>query len=546
MKTYFPFLAFAISCHVGLGAEKPNIILILSDDLGYSDLGCYGGEIETPNLDALAKDGLRFARFYNAGRCCPTRASLLTGVYPHQAGVGHMTYDAGEPGYRGDLNPNTATMAQALKTAGYRTGMFGKWHLTPNTKPHMDRSNWPRQRGFDRFYGTLPGYGSLWNPAGLYDDNQPVSAQEGFFYTDTITDRAINFVRACDEKPYFLYLAYTAPHYPLHAREKTIQKYKGIYDRGWDVLREERFGRLRKLGLVPETATLPPRDEGSIPWEDDPNQRWQAQRMQTYAAMVDEMDQAIGRLMDVVSNDPGKRDTLLVFLSDNGGSPEGHLHNTIERMEKPWASSLIPKSTRKGEPVVPGDIPGVYLGPESTFGSYGLRWASLSNTPFRRHKAWMHEGGICTPCIVSWTGIQSKGRITDQIGHIIDLMPTFLHLAGVCPPNQETPLQGNSLLQVLNGGKLKRDFLAWEHEGNRAIRQGKWKLVSEYPGTWTYFYPYKNKGAWELYDLSADPTELNNLATQNPGKTAELAKLYETWAQQTLVVDWETLAGRKE
>lgn len=521
--------------------DRPDIVLILADDLGYSDLGCYGGEIETPNLDRLAEGGMKFARFYNAGRCCPTRASLLTGVFPHQAGIGHMTYDAGEPGYRGNLNPDTATIAEVLKSAGYRTGMFGKWHLTPNTSPDADRSNWPRQRGFDRFYGTLPGYGSLWNPAGLYDDNEPIQAGDDFFYTDTITDKAIEFVTVKSGEPFFLYLAFTAPHYPLHARPETIAGYDGIYDKGWDLLREERFKRLKTLGLMPESAQLPPRDEGSIPWEGDPNQAWQAQRMQTFAAMVDEMDQAIGRLLEVLDEN-----TLVVFLSDNGGSPEGHLNNTIERMKKEWVSSLIPEAARDGSPMISGDVPGVDLGPENTFGSYGLRWASLSNTPFRRHKAWMHEGGICTPCIVNWPGFKQRGSTTQEIGHIVDLMPTFLELAGAEPPKQAMSLQGESLLGVIMGEKLDRNVLAWEHEGNRAIRQGRWKLVSEFPGTWTYFYPYEKEGEWELYDFETDPTELIDLAKQYPDKVTSMIREYEQWARDCLVIEWEKLEGRKE
>ena len=539
MKALFSILILVATS--AMASERPNIILILADDLGYSDLGCYGGEIATPNLDALADGGLKFARFYNAGRCCPTRASLLTGVFPHQAGIGHMTYDAGEPGYRGDLNPDTATMAEALKAAGYRTGMFGKWHLTPHTKPGSDQGSWPRQRGFDRFYGTLPGYGSLWNPAGLYSDNEAIAADESFFYTDTITDQAIEFVEQPDEAPFFLYLAYTAPHYPLHAREETIRKYEGVYDAGWDKLRERRFERLQALGLMPASAVLPPRDEGSIPWEEDSNQAWQANRMQAFAAMVDEMDQAIGRLRDVIDEN-----TLVVFLSDNGGSPEGHLNNTIERMEKPWVSSLIPAAARDGTPMISGDIPGVNPGPEHTFGAYGLRWASLSNTPFRRHKAWMHEGGICTPCIVRWPGVIGPGTMTREVGHIVDWLPTFLEVAGASPPDQAIALQGESLVDVLKGGELDREFLAWEHEGNRAIRQGRWKLVSEFPGTWTYFYPYEKEGRWELYDLEQDPTELNDLAEKHPEKVAELSAQYENWAKRSRVVAWDKLEGRKE
>nr|XP_061801953.1 arylsulfatase-like [Nerophis lumbriciformis] len=528
---------------------KPNIVLILADDLGYSDLGCYGGEVQTPNLDALAKSGVRFARFYNAGRCCPTRASLLTGLFPHQAGIGHMNYDAGEPGYRGDLNRDTATIAEVLKAGGYTTGMAGKWHLTPHTKPEDDRSNWPRQRGFDHFYGTLPGHGSLWDPAGLYLENEPVKAGgDDYFYTEAIADHASAFIERSAKKasPFFLYVAFTAPHYPLHARKKTIAKYDGVYDQGWDVLREKRFARLKNLGLLPAHAKLPPRDEGSIPWKDDPNKKWQAHRMQVFAAMVDEMDQAIGKILDKLKTTDTADNTIVVFLSDNGGSPEGHLNNTIERLEKPWKSAVIPKTTPDGKPVIPGDIPDMDLGGAHTYGSYGLRWSSLSNTPFRRHKAWMHEGGIASPCIINWPGkITKPGRITRQNGHIIDLMPTFLELADTAHPEQKTPLAGISLLPVLQEKPLSRETLAWEHEGNRAFRSGKWKLVSEFPGTWKFFYPYEKKGAWELYDLEADPTELNDLAPSQPEKVKQLEESYETWRKKTLVVPWEMLKKKK-
>ena len=311
-------------------------------------------------------------------------------------------------------------------------------------------------------------------------------------------------------------------------------------------MREQRFVRLKKLGLLPAHAKLPPRDEGSIPWEDDPNQKWQAHRMQVFAAMVDEMDQAIGRILRGLEKAGVDDNTLVVFLSDNGGSPEGHLNNTIERLEKPWTSSLIPKTTPDGKPVTPGDIPGLKLGGAHTYGSYGLRWSSVSNAPFRHHKAWMHEGGIAAPCIVSWPGKVGKpGSITREVGHIIDLMPTFLAAAGAEPPEQKTPLAGTSLIPVFDGKPLGREFLAWEHEGNRAIRMGKWKLVSEFPGTWKFFYPYEKKGAWELYDLEADPTELNDLSPKQPEKVKELEKLYENWRKKTLVVPWEKLDGKK-
>jgi arylsulfatase A-like enzyme len=303
---------------------------------------------------------------------------------------------------------------------------------------------------------------------------------------------------------------------------------------------------LKELDLVSADAELPPRDEGSIPWEDEPEKEWQAHRMAVYAAMVDEMDEAIGRVVAALEESGQWENTLVVFLSDNGGSPEGHLNNTIERLEKPWVSSLIPEKTRDGRAVVAGDIPGRRLGGEDTFGSYGLRWASLSNTPFRRHKAWMHEGGICSPCIVHWPDTVEAGRVTREAGHVIDLMPTFIEVAGGEAPEQKAALAGESLLGVFRGGELERDYLAWEHEGNRAIRKGKWKLVSEYPGTWRYFYRYAKAGAWELYDLESDPAEVNDLEAEHPEKVKELSALYEAWADATMVVDWDELEGKKE
>jgi arylsulfatase A-like enzyme len=534
------------------GPGRPNIVLILADDLGYSDIGSYGSEIQTPNLDSLAADGIRFAQFYNAARCVPTRASLLTGHYPHRAGLGHMNYDAGEPGYKGVLSDQTATIAEVLSAGGYRTHMTGKWHLTPKPGPESDSSSWPLQRGFQSFFGTLPGHGSFYSPAGLMKDNNFIEADEGFFYTDEISDDAASFIgeAANSDDPFFLYVAYTAPHYPLHARAETIQKYDGVYDVGWDVLREQRRHRLNELGLTNVEVITP--DEGSIPWSDETHQEWQAKRMQAFAAMVDEMDQGIGKILRALEATGIEDDTLVVFLSDNGGSPEGHLYNTIERMEKPWVSSVIPKQTRDGVEVVAGDFPDLAPGPENTYGSYGLRWASVSNTPFRRHKSWVHEGGISTPMILRWPStVPNGGSVTHEIGHIIDLLPTFLDVAGVEYSDagngrRKHELPGRSLQPVLDGSEMPDRSVIWEHEGNRAIRRGNWKLVSEFPGTWAYFYSYAKDSRWELYDMSIDRGEQNDLADVHPELVQDLAREYERLAAESLVVQWDQLSGRIE
>jgi arylsulfatase A-like enzyme len=524
--------------------NRPNIVLIVADDLGFSDLGSYGGEIDTPNIDSLAREGVRFTQFYNGARCVPTRASLLTGRYAHEVGLGHMTYDAGEPGYRGTLSRHAPTLAEALKQFDYQTFMVGKWHLAANTNDPSDAGDWPHQRGFDAFFGTLPGHGSYYSPAGLMRDSDFIRPGDDFFYTDAISNAAVDYIGKAsrNQEPFFLYVAYTAPHYPLHARPETIQKYADTYSQGWDKLRQKRHARVQELGLT--TSDLPPRDEASIPWDQETNKQWQAHRMQVYAAMVDEMDQGVGRILDTIRDAGNEGNTLVIFLSDNGASAEGHLNNTIERNGTPWVSRVIPENAPDGEPVTPGDIPGLELGPPTTYGSYGLRWASVSNTPFRRHKSWLHEGGISTPFIARWPDvITNGGEMTEQIGHIVDLMPTLIDAAGEVPSND---LPGVSLLPVFDGVRLPDRTLFWEHEGNRAVRHGKWKLVSEYPGSWSTVYQYDKKGDWELYDLSVDRGEQNDVAELFPAVVTELADMYSVWARESQVITWDRIDGRQE
>ncbi|MFQ5793068.1 MAG: sulfatase-like hydrolase/transferase, partial [Acidobacteriota bacterium] len=363
--------------------ERPNFVLIMSDDMGFSDIGAYGSEIETPNLDRLAESGLRFSQFYNTARCCPTRASLLTGLYAHQAGVGYMNQDLGYPSYRGELSRRSVTIAEVLRGAGYRTLMVGKWHVS---HPGLDeRGNWPIQRGFVRFYGTLTGGGNYYNPATLLENNTPTEgAGENYHYTDAITERAVEFLGELGDHPplFFLYVAYTAPHWPLHARPEDVAKYKGRYLKGWDAIRRERHQRLIELGLVDPSWSLSERDPEVPAWAEAPNKEWEDHRMAVYAAQIDQMDRGIGRILSTVREIGVERNTLVLFLADNGGCAELFTPDT--------RIPVIPSRTRDGRPVRVGNLPEIMPGPEDTYQSYGLGWANASNTPFRLYKHWVH------------------------------------------------------------------------------------------------------------------------------------------------------------
>lgn len=509
--------------------KRPNIIVILSDDMGISDLGCYGGEISTPNLDRLAKGGMRFTQFYNTARCCPTRASLLTGLYPHQAGVGHMVGDYGVPGYRGNLNRTSVTIAEALRASGYRTAMAGKWHVTPVNE---SKQNWPLQRGFERFYGTIAGGGNFYNPASLTRDNESIEPdRKDYYYTDALSDYAAQTVRELSKgkQPYFLYLAYTAAHWPLHAKPQDIDKYKERYRGGWDELRAERHKRMIEMGIVDKNWPLTPRDKNVPAWKDAEHKDWEARRMAVYAAMVDCMDQGIGRITDALRETGALDNTLVLFLQDNGGCAE-------EFPATGARTKTAPPKTRDGRTVRSGNNPEIMPGPEDTFQSYGAPWANVSNTPFRLYKHWVHEGGISTPLIAHWpAGIRNAGSLTSQPGHLIDIMATCVDVADAKYPatfegKRITPLEGKSLRPVFEG-KQRRGHPAiyWEHEGNRAVRAGNWKLVSRYPDK------------WELFDLQADRTEMNDLAAKNPAKAAELERAFGAWTKRANVVPWNEL-----
>ncbi len=533
-------------------SRRPNILLIMSDDMGFSDIGCYGGEIGTPNLDRLAAGGVRFTQFYNTARCCPTRASLMTGLYQHQAGWGHMESDSGFPAYRGDLSRNCVTIAEVLKPAGYRTYLTGKWHLTRHRQPRGPRHNWPCQRGYDKFYGTITGAGSFYDPTALCrgntfitPENDPEYKPERFYYTNAISDNAVRYLRAHEqetpEKPFFLYVAYTAAHWPMHALEEDIAKYKGKFDRGYAYYRTQRFARLKDMGLIDKDWEL---SDQAGNWERVRNQDWEARCMEVYAAMIDCMDQGIGRIVAELKRQGTFDNTLIFFLQDNGGCAEtmGRGRNVNDRWEagvtsrQPMAADELqpniwpPMKTRDGRAVRGG--PEVMPGPDGTYIAYGRNWANVSNTPFREYKHWVHEGGISTPLICHWPGhIKTPGGLCREPGHLIDIMATCVDVAGAEYPkthggNEIQPMEGVSLAPTFDGKPLSERAIYWEHEGNRAVRRGKWKLVSKHPGS------------WELYDMERDRTEQHDLAAEQPEKVQEMKALYEAWARRCGVQPW--------
>jgi arylsulfatase len=532
--------------------ERPNIIVILSDDMGWSDVGCYGGEISTPNLDRLAAGGLRYSRFYNAGRCCPTRASLLTGLYPHQAGIGRMTSDGKQPGYHGDLSRQAVTLAELLKSAGYRTYMAGKWHVSRNVQPAGDKSNWPLQRGFDDFYGTIIGAGSFYDPWTLTrgndavtPDNDPLYQPERFYYTHAISEHAVRFVNAHagrgGDAPFFMYVSHTAPHWPLHALEQDIAKYHGRYDTGYETIRKARFERITKLGLF-DGAGLSPAPQA---WEEVPQETraWEARCMEVYAAMIDSMDQGIGRLIAALKTNGQFDNTLILYLQDNGGCWEGYGRQPrpnpatgVEPMAKgALQTQMIPLRTRDGHPVLMG--PAVMPGPDTSFIAYGRNWANVSNTPLRRYKSEMHEGGIATPLIVHWPkGITGHNELRHEPGHLIDIMPTCVELAKAAYPvnhsgHDITPMEGRSLVPGFAQDRNDERLLIWEHYRNAALLKGDWKIArlgENSPGN-------EMTIGWELYNVRKDRSELHNLAESHPEKTAELMALWHKHARRTLV-----------
>ena len=499
--------------------EKPNVVIFLVDDMGYSDIGCYGGEIMTPNLDKLASTGVRFTQFYNTSRSCPARASLMTGLYQHQAGIGQMSEDPGtfkketqrdindwgSEGYQGYLNRNCVTIAEVLKENGYHTYMAGKWHLGMH-----GQEKWPLQRGFERFYGILAGAASYLRPEGgrgLTLDNEHLPAPESPYYTtDAFTDHALQFVgEQKDDKPFFLYLAFNAPHWPLQAKEEDIQKFTKLYrSKGWDKIRQERYNRMQKMGIIDKNV-------GFAEWE---NRSWDeltekekdesAYRMAVYAAQVHCVDYNVGKVIDYLKKTKQLDNTLILFLADNGACAEPYLElggGKQEDINNPACNNMP---------------------------SYGRAWAQTSNTPFRKYKCRSYEGGISTPLIFSWNKKLGNrhGNLCTIPGYLPDIMPTVLEATGAAYPetyhggNKIHPLVGTSLFPAITEKVPSlHEYMYWEHQGNRAIRYGNWKAIRDEAGT-----------EWELYDIVKDRTEKNNLASQHPDVLKKLRNEWEYWA----------------
>ncbi|MDC0935395.1 arylsulfatase [Pirellulales bacterium] len=476
-------------------AGRPNIVLIMCDDMGWSDIGCYGGEVETPNLDRLAYEGLRFTQFYNNAKCTTTRASILTGLYPRPEGE--------------LLKTNMVTVGEVMRAAGYQTALCGKWHLGRTKSTH------PFHRGFDEFYGLLDGCCNYFDPSipdpaykrgrtRYFGHNldRITKFPEDFYTTEAFTNHAIETIRRFSEaeKPFFLHLCYTAPHYPIHAKPEDIARYTGKFRDGWEAMRRRRFARQRELGLVDSSWQLSEGDSQAYDWE-TADQEFEDARMAVYAAMIDAMDQNIGRLMSALEASNGADNTLLMFLSDNGGCAE-----------EPGGRD--PTTRRPG--------------PKDDYVAVGPSWGWAQNAPFRRYKTWTHEGGICTPLIVHWPGRVQPGTITRQPGHIIDVLPTCLDVAEGEYPAEHAgesilPVEGRSLAPIFAGEQREpHTQLCWEWQGCAAIRRGDWKAVWD-----------KLVKRWELYDLAKDRTESNDLAVDHPEIVEELAAAYDQWAQRT-------------
>ncbi|MBP8265249.1 MAG: arylsulfatase [Zoogloea sp.] len=526
LRTLLSSLAAASLLGAAAAAEarRPNIVLILADDLGWSDLGCYGGEIPTPNLDRLAAEGIRFTQFYNNSVCGPSRASLLTGLYAQR--IGHT----GQHWNQATNYAHAVTFGEVLQQAGYHTMMVGKWQ-DPNL---------PVRRGFDRYFGPITGgiisyYDEVQaNP--YYLDDRRVELPEDFYLTDALTDHALDFLRETAAQPpgkrapFLLYFAHVAPHWPLHAREADIAPHRARYRaRGWDDWREARFAKQRALGLLPAGWSLSPRLPDLPAWADAPARNWQAERMAVYAAQVESIDRSAGKILAAIDAMGERENTLILFLSDNGAAHDGGMAPVNAMFGFAPGAEFNHTWRRNGRAIRPGSGPDNLPGPKDTFFSYGPAWAMVSDTPFRDLKLTGYEGGIRTPLIARWpAGIAQPGALVGDIGHVIDLLPTFLDLAGGRYPAEldgrhPLPPDGHSLVPVFRGvGRPAPDFLAWRAPQHRALRLGDWKIVGA-----------GNDGPWELFDLAADGTETTDLAAAHPALVARLAARWREWDAST-------------
>lgn len=521
--------------------SRPNIVIIMADDMGYSDLGCFGGEIDTPNLDGLAENGIRLSTFYNTARCCPSRASMLTGLDPHQSGVGRMTKDSHLPAYRGTLNKSSVTIAEVLKESGYQTGMVGKWHLSVTKSLEKDKQlkwlshqenydlfsdtlTYPTHRGFDKFYGNIWGVVDYFDPFSLVNGTKQVMfVNEDYYHTNAIGDSAVAYVEkfSKNKEPFFLYVAHCAPHWPLHAPEKEIEKYKDVYKKGWREIRNKRYQRLIKKGIIRTNNAELPKFMFPERWEENPDKEWDARAMAVHAAMVDVMDQSIGKLIDELEVTGELENTVIFFFSDNGASPE-----VVETYEPGFDRA---GSTRDGRKVVFPKKKDSMPGLETVHSSIGSVWAHVVNTPYRFWKAKIFGGGINSPFIAYWPkGVKEKGIIKDNPAHVMDIMATCVELANAKYPknyqgNVITPTLGKSMLPILlrESDEATQEVYFWEHYGKAALVNNNWKLVK-----------LEKDSPWELYDLAKDKTEIHNVAEKNPEVVQKLA------------VQWDLLADK--
>ncbi len=525
-----------LSCNKKSKSEKPNIIVIMADDMGFSDIEPFGSEIPTPNLSELADNGYLMTQFYNAARCCPTRASLLTGLYPHQAGIGAMNSAKKDsegkvlPAYRGYLNDQCVTIAEVLKSKGYQTGISGKWHVGTAEK------YWPAKRGFDKSFAYINGAADFFDPLEpWWSENQQlyltlndkeIKPKDDFYMTTEISDYASKYIQefAENDSPFFLYVPYTAPHWPLHALEEDIEKFTGKYKKGFNYYRKKRYEKLVEMGLIDSSWPLSPqfdhqndaRNELTPDWDElseEEKNIWD-RRMAVYAAMIYRMDIGIGKIINKLKETGAYENTLILFFSDNGGC-----HEPIYLWD--WAQK------NEGE-----------IGSPESFDGYGFPWANVSNTPFRLFKHWTMEGGIATPFIAHWPKkIKNKQIDTKNVGHVIDLMTTCVDIAGAEYPdrykgNKIRDMEGMSLARLWEGKDFPERTLYWEHEGNWAVRQGKWKLVNSFK------VHSKVRDKDELYNIEKDRVENNDLADKYPEKVRELKQLYEKWADNVGVYNF--------
>ena len=547
---YFGLVLLLTHCVCGRAEMRPNILVIMADDLGFSDLRCYGSDIDTPNLDALAKNGLRFTQFHNASRCCPTRAALLTGRYPHEVGLRSNG---------ASLSKDVPTLAEILRDNGYHTGMTGKWHLTHaatlagdgvNSPEHLavlnnqtkvslfgERATYPAARGFDRHFGVIWGIINFFHPFALVDGFNPVyDLPQDFYLTDALNAKTADYIRdfAKDDKPFFIYLAHAAPHWPLHARPKDRAKYKGRYDSGWQAMRQQRYARQVEMKLInPGIYPLPGIDTGNRKaWQDMSREQRNrdSAKMETHAAMIDRLDQGLGDVITALKQTGQFDNTLIVFLADNGASPEEPVRPGYDR----------PSETPDGRKIrYTGNFPPEELGRDDTWTGLGPALANACNTPFRFWKKESYHGGCASPFIVHWPAGNvgrpadaaddgrpaPDGRITDQVTHVVDLLPTFLDAAGI----DATPFKsrGKSLLPILEGRTRDgHDGLFFEHSGGAAQRTDDWKIVRLTPNR-----------PWALYDLSQDRTETTDLAKRHPERVSLMATAWNGW--------WKEVTGEQ-